>query len=66
MTTAKILQFPVGGRAAWTRSQSAELERELLHAAAQGAGMPRVANVASGGAWYHEQAMAEEDAEGKR
>ncbi|MCB1462366.1 MAG: DUF2735 domain-containing protein [Nitratireductor sp.] len=64
MTTAKILQFPVGGRAAWTsqRSHSAQYERDSLFAAE----MPRIANVASGGAWYHEQAMAEETSEGKR
>jgi hypothetical protein len=64
MTTAKILQFPVGGRVAWTsqRPQSHAHEREALRAAA----MPRVANVASGGAWYHEQAILEEESEKKR
>jgi Protein of unknown function (DUF2735) len=64
MTTAKILQFPDGGRAAWAgqRSHSAVFERESQLATE----MPRIANVGSGSAWYHEQAMSETDTEGKR
>ena len=64
MTTAKILQFPDGGRAAWAsqRSHSAEFERESLLAAEK----LRVASVAPSCAWYHEQAITEADPEGKR
>lgn len=63
MTTAKILQFPVGGRAARAgqRLHSAEFERKASFTAE----MPRIAAAALDGAWYHEQAVSENDTERK-
>jgi hypothetical protein len=54
--SAKIYQFPAGGRASVSgRQQGAKPTEDLA------ARMPRVT---SGGAWYHEQAIR--DAEGVR
>ncbi|WP_346910177.1 DUF2735 domain-containing protein [uncultured Roseibium sp.] len=63
MTTAKILQFPIGGRAAKAsqRSYSSEFERKASFAVE----MPRIAAAALDGAWYHEQAVSENDTERK-
>lgn len=47
--SAQIFQFPVGGRAGLRTT------RELAPAPA-----PRMANVAAGGSWYHEEAIRDD------
>ncbi|MDO8875498.1 MAG: DUF2735 domain-containing protein [Pseudolabrys sp.] len=47
--SAQIFQFPVGGRAGLRTT------RELATVSA-----PRMANVAVGGSWYHEEAIRED------
>ncbi len=46
--SAQIFQFPVGGRAG--------VKRDLPNV--QGA--PRIADIAVGGSWYHEEAIRED------
>jgi Protein of unknown function (DUF2735) len=54
---AKIYRFPVGGRAG-ARSRRDEREQTAAYA------MQRYAKVACGGAWYHEEAIAQEESSG--
>jgi Protein of unknown function (DUF2735) len=51
--SAKIYTFPTGGRAALAgrRDEAMPVENPA---------MPRIARVASGGAWYHEEAVKAE------
>jgi Protein of unknown function (DUF2735) len=46
--SAQIFQFPVGGRAG--------LKRDLPNVA----GAPRIADIAVGGSWYHEEAIRDD------
>jgi hypothetical protein len=46
--TARIFQFPVGGRAG--------LKRDLPNVPSA----PRLADIAVGGSWYHEEAIRDE------
>ncbi len=48
--SAKIYQFPTGGRAALAGRRDEAMPVENF-------AMPRIARVASGGAWYHEEAV---------
>jgi hypothetical protein len=50
LQSAKIYQFPTGGRAALAgrRDETMPVENSV---------MPRIARVAAGGAWYHEEAV---------
>jgi hypothetical protein len=50
LQSAKIYQFPTGGRAAVTgrRDETLPVGNPV---------MPRIARVAAGGAWYHEEAV---------
>ena len=52
--SAKIFQFPEGGRAALGGRRD-EAEPVVTFAAS------RIAKVASGGAWYHEEAVQKAD-----
>ncbi|ODN70471.1 DUF2735 domain-containing protein [Methylobrevis pamukkalensis] len=53
--SAKIYEFPAGGRAAFAA-------RNLQDKPAAQADMPVTCDAAFGGAWYHDAAMAEEKA----
>ncbi|MEG6510021.1 DUF2735 domain-containing protein [Methyloligella sp. 2.7D] len=47
--SAKIIQFPTGGRAALGRHTATNQTEDFA--------TTRVAKVASGGAWYHDEAI---------
>jgi hypothetical protein len=49
---AQVLQFPARGR--FAANGHGEPSKSMMSSVA-----PRVANVASGGAWYHEEAVQE-------
>lgn len=53
--SATVYQFPKGGRAALSgrRDEAKAVENSAV---------PRIARVASGGAWYHEEAVKAERA----
>ncbi len=52
--SAEIIQFPVGGRTGLNRSH---VEAKPVSDYA----MPRIATMGSGDAWYHEQAMRDDE-----
>jgi hypothetical protein len=51
--SAKIFQFPAGGRAALGGRRYGEAKSAVEH------GLPRETEVAVGGAWYHDAAIQE-------
>jgi hypothetical protein len=53
--TAKIYQFPIGGRAAFNAS------RRLTQASVEALAPARAARVVYGGNWYHEEALQDDD-----
>ena len=54
LQSAKIYQFPTGGRAALAGRRDETMPVENF-------AMPRIARVAAGGAWYHEEAIQTAD-----
>ena len=56
--SATIYQFPVGGRAALGVRRDVRRDQAVV---VENFAVPRIARVAAGGAWYHEEAVQQAD-----